>query len=151
MVIYIEDRQHQHRVNKKEVEEKAKIVLNAMGVQDGELSLLIVDDDQMAELNKTYLGREGPTNVIAFPMRQGPFAEVNANLLGDVAISMDTALREAETAGVEEASRFDQLLIHGILHLLGYDHENTPNQAEAMQAREEALLRLLQSKYETFE
>jgi probable rRNA maturation factor len=115
-----------------------------MGYHDGELSILIVDDPEISELNKTYLGRSGPTNVIAFPMQEGPFGRVNPNLFGDVVISLDTAASEAHDAGISIESRFDQLLVHGILHLFGFDHEKTPEQAKAMKDKEERLLNLLQ-------
>ena len=145
MVIRIEDRQSRHKTSKVKIEKKAKIILEALGIRDAELSVLIVDDDQMGEFNKTYLDRSGPTNVMAFPMREGPFAEVNPNLLGDVVISLDTTCREAEAAGLSEELRFGQLLIHGILHLVGFDHENGKGDAKAMREKEEELLKLLEA------
>jgi probable rRNA maturation factor len=112
---------------------------------DGELSILIVDDAEIAELNKTFLGRSGPTNVIAFPMQEGPFREINPNLLGDVVISLDTAAREARQDSISLESRFDQLLIHGVLHLFGYDHEKTSKQAQEMMVEEQKLLKMFQA------
>jgi probable rRNA maturation factor len=119
-------------------------VLNALECPDAELSILIVGDLEIATLNKAYLGRSGPTNVIAFAMRDGTFGQINPNLLGDVVISFDTAAREAQHAGISLESRFDQLLIHGILHLFGFEHEKTSQQAKAMRAKERELLELLQ-------
>jgi probable rRNA maturation factor len=116
---------------------------------DAELSVLIVDDDQMAELNKTYLGRSGPTNVLAFPLREGPFAEVNPNLLGDVVICLDTTFREAEAAGITKPLRFDQLLVHGILHLFGFNHERSDRDANDMKKKEEELVGLLKEQQYT--
>jgi probable rRNA maturation factor len=116
-----------------------------LGARDVELSLLLVDDGQMAELNKTYLDRSGPTNVMAFPMREGRFGELNANLLGDVVISLDTSSREAEVEGLTTALRFDQLLVHGLLHLFGFDHENSEEDAQTMKKKEEELLKLLKT------
>jgi len=110
---------------------------------EGELSILIVDDREIAELNEAYLRRPKPTNVLAFPMQQGRFKELNPSLLGDVVISVDTAAREAEGAGVSLETRFDQLLIHGILHLFGFDHEKTLESARAMEDKENELLGLL--------
>lgn len=100
-------------------------------------------DQEITELNKTYLDRSGPTNVIAFPMQEGPFSHVTPNLLGDVVISVDTAAREAQHAGITTEARFDHLLVHGILHLFGFDHDTTSQQAEAMRIKEEELLELL--------
>ncbi len=102
-----------------------------------------MDDPEIAEINEFYLGRSGPTNVIAFPMQEGPFREINPNLLGDVVISLDTAAREAQQDRISVESRFDQLLVHGILHLFGFDHEKTPEQAKDMMIKEEKLLKLL--------
>jgi probable rRNA maturation factor len=113
---------------------------------EAELSILIVDDQQIAQLNHQYLNREGPTNVIAFPMRQSPFSDIAPDLLGDVVISADTAEREAQRAGISTQDRFDQLLIHGILHLLGYDHEHSPANASKMEGKADELLKLLERK-----
>ena len=146
MEILIEDRQNRHRIDHEKIVKKAEIILDALRLPEGELSILIVSDPEMAELNKTYLHRSGPTNVIAFPMHEGPFSDVTPNLLGDVAICLDAAAREAQNAAVTMEARFDQLLVHGILHLLGFDHETTSEEAEAMRIKEEQLLGLLQSE-----
>jgi probable rRNA maturation factor len=114
---------------------------------DAELSILIVDDQQIAQLNHQYLNREGPTNVIAFSMRQGPFPDIAPNLLGDVVISIDTVQREAQSAGISMQDRVDQLLIHGTLHLLGYDHEHSAAEARKMEEKAKELLQLL--RYQT--
>ncbi len=98
----------------------------------------------MAELNREYLDRSGSTNVIAFPMREGSFGHITPDLLGDVVISADTAAREAREARIPETVRFDQLLVHGVLHLFGYDHEKETDDAEAMRNKEEELMKLLQ-------
>jgi probable rRNA maturation factor len=143
MEILIEDRQVRHKIARKKIKRKARTILSALGCPDGELSILIVDDSEIARLNKEYLGRSGPTNVIAFPMQQGQFGHINPNLLGDVVISLDTTAREANDADIAVERRFEQLLIHGILHLLGFDHEASPEQAETMMRKEEELLRLL--------
>ncbi len=111
-----------------------------MGCPDAELSVLIVDDPQIAVLNKQYLNRTGPTNVIAFPMQEGQFAEITPDLLGDVVISVETAGREALEAGIPPEERFLELLIHGILHLLGYDHVNDEAEALRMEAKTRELM-----------
>lgn len=115
-----------------------------MGYPDeAQLSILIVDDDQIAELNLTYLNHAGPTNVISFPMQEGQFAGITPDLLGDVVISADTAHREAADAGMAMAIRFDQLLIHGILHLAGYDHVNSEEEAAVMERKSDELMELI--------
>lgn len=143
MEILIEDRQNRYRIAQGKIRKTTKTVLNALECHDGELSILIVDDPEIAKLNKTYLGRTGPTNVISFPMQDGQFGKINPNLLGDVVISLDTVAREARENSISIEARFQQLLIHGILHLFGFDHEKTPEQAMEMMNKEEELLRLL--------
>ncbi len=111
-----------------------------MGYPEAELSLVLTDDEGIARLNERYLGRPGPTNVISFPQQEGEFVGVNPNLLGDVVISVETAVREAETAGMPLEWALSRLMIHGILHLVGYDHEAPDADAEAMEAKSRELM-----------
>ena len=106
---------------------------------EAELSIVLVDDARIAELNKAYLGREGPTNVIAFPMQEGDYADISPELLGDVVISTDKTAAEAAELGVSYQDRFDVLLIHGILHLMGYDHEASKADEKIMDAKTDEL------------
>jgi len=105
------------------VRQTAQILLDVLKFPDYELSLVLTDDSEIAVMNKEYLNHEGATNVISFPMQEGDFSGINPQMLGDVVISLDTALKEAEDAGMSLEERLNELLIHGILHLLGYDHE----------------------------
>jgi len=118
-----------------------------LGCPEGELSLLIVDDAGIAPLNHQYLGRPGPTNVLAFPMQAGQFSDINPHLLGDVVISVDTCRREAEAADLTFERRFTELLIHGILHLRGYDHEQSPEEARRMARKSRDLLERLENAH----
>jgi probable rRNA maturation factor len=124
----------------------ARTLLNSLGLPEGELSVLLVDDSQIASLNRAHLNREGPTNVIAFPMREGRFAHLNPGLLGDVVISVDTAGREAAQAGLDLEVRLTQLLVHGLLHLCGYDHEQHAADARRMAAKSRQLLKKLAAR-----
>lgn len=143
MEVLIENRQKRHNLSNKSIQKTAKRILNALDCPDAQLSILIVDDAQIAELNQTYLNHAGPTNVISFPMREGDFADITPELLGDVVISADTAHREAMDAGMEFVQRFNALLIHGILHLIGYDHVNSAEEAAIMEAKTEELIALI--------
>jgi probable rRNA maturation factor len=117
-----------------------------LGFPDAQLSILIVDDTQIAELNLAYLNHAGPTNVISFPMQEGPFSDMSPDLLGDVVISADTAHREAVEAGMPMTERFNQLLVHGILHLTGYDHINSKEEAAVMERKSNQLMQLIQKE-----
>ena len=110
-------------------------------MQNPELSILLLNDRQIAPLNKRYLQRTGPTDVISFPMHDGAVPQVQPTLLGDVVISVATAQRQAQLRGASLAAEIAVLLIHGILHLLGYDHEASPGKAKKMRAREKEILR----------
>lgn len=125
------------------MQRKAGAILSALDCPDSELSVLIVDDAHIARLNQHYLNRRGPTNVIAFPMREGPHGDIHPELLGDVVISMDTCARESRQAGIPVEERFLELLVHGILHLLGYDHIASAAEAAAMEAKADQLMALL--------
>jgi probable rRNA maturation factor len=128
-----------------------------LGCHEDELSLLIVDDPQIADLNQEYLSREGPTNVIAFPMQDYTDGDIHTcepdipRLLGDVVISVETAQKEGEAEGLTMEERFIQLMIHGILHLLGYDHETSEADALRMEEKSNELSELLAKNHELHE
>ncbi len=109
-----------------------------------ELSLAIVGDRAIRRLNREYLGKDHPTNVISFSLQEGAFGHLSP-ALGDVVISADTAAREAAAAGISTWERVLFLLLHGILHLTGYDHERSGDaEARRMMKREKELYTLLQ-------
>ena len=105
--------------------------------------MVIVDDAAITDINRQYLQRPGPTNVISFAMREGPFDQIHPELLGDVIISAETAQREAAAAAMTATERLDELLVHGVLHLFGYDHETPQADAAAMEAKSRELMELL--------
>lgn len=108
------------------------------------LSLLLTDDEEIAQLNSQYRGKEGPTDVLSFAMQEGECFDAGSEILGDVVISVETMFRQAESIGHRPEDEFLRLLIHGVLHLLGYDHENVPeSEAERMREKEEEHWRLL--------
>lgn len=106
---------------------------------------MIVDDAEIAALNRDYLNRTGPTNVISFAMREGAFGGIHPELLGDVVISAETARREAVAAGMTTEARLTELLVHGVLHLFGYDHETPTADAAAMETKTGELLAMLEA------
>ena len=98
----------------------------------------------MSSLNWEYRKRQGPTNVLAFAMGEGEFGEVSPELLGDVIISLPTAQREAEEAGISLDSMISRLLVHGILHLVGFDHERGEEPAREMEQQSAELLAIME-------
>lgn len=101
----------------------------------GEISLLLGDDAAIAELNKQFRGKDGPTNVLSFP---GP--RVEPHFIGDIALAAETIVEEAQFQGKAFDAHAAHLVVHGFLHLLGYDHQNEAD-ASRMEARETAILR----------
>jgi len=126
----------------------ARRILSASGCPEGRLSILLTDDAGIRELNRTWLGKDRPTNVISFPMQEGEGSGVQADLLGDVVISLETAARDAAAADVKVEHELYFLLLHGILHLLGYDHERgSAAEARRMAARERELFALIRQEF----
>lgn len=122
-------------------------ILSVLGCPTSELSVAIVGDRSIRILNREYLGKDRPTNVISFSMQEGEFGSVNPQLLGDVVISVDTAAREAEESGVTFRERLVFLLMHGILHLTGYDHERSgEEEAKRMEAKEQEVFAILKEE-----
>lgn len=121
------------------VKKTAELLLELCNCKGAELSILLNGDDRMANLNQTYRNKKGPTNVLSFCMDEDALPDGGPRLLGDVIISLETATREARQFGVSREQRLRFLLIHGLLHLLGYDHEGSAEEAKRMQAREEQL------------
>lgn len=115
-------------------------LLGLLARADKCLSLVLLDDAQMALYNQQFRGKTGPTNVLAFPagFPQHPSYEVGSDL-GDVLIAVDTAAREAEEQGCGLMTRLIQLSIHGVLHLIGYDHERSEDEAQTMHGMEQRL------------
>jgi len=120
----------------------------AANLPECELSLSVVTDRAIRSLNRTYRGIDSATDVLSFSqIEQVGVAPANTPrvtnsaglMLGDVVISIDTALRQARELRVTPASRMRRLLIHGFLHLIGYDHERSASDARRMFARERSL------------
>ena len=116
--------------------------LKDLGCDHSELSILITGNDQIHELNMKYLNRDKPTNVLAFPMT-GALGGIETGMLGDIVISVDTAKREAYEMRITFHERIRELLVHGLLHLMGYDHEKSEKDERKMRKEEKRLLSLL--------
>ncbi|HIC97493.1 MAG TPA: rRNA maturation RNase YbeY [Aquificaceae bacterium] len=110
------------------VRERAERILDILGVEGVELSVLITDDEEMRYLNHLYRGKDRPTDVLSFPMGDEVGGRV---ILGDVVVSADMA---------KERTEVERLLIHGIIHLLGYDHERGDEEEELFRSMENKVL-----------
>jgi probable rRNA maturation factor len=135
MEVTVNNRQKKIPIKVGEIKARGRKILNALGYPEAELSLVLLDDEEIAELNSRYLGRSGPTNVIAFPMQEGPHIGINSDILGDVVISVETTTAEARENGYTPEEMFDFYLIHGILHLVGYDHTGSVEEAIRMEEK----------------
>lgn len=114
-----------------------------MDYTDAELSIVIVDDDEMADLNRQYRQVDSTTDVLAFSMTEGEFGNIAPDMLGDVVISAPTADAIGRQNNLSLPVVLDLLLVHGILHLTGYDHEQGDEQARAMDAKTMEIMKLL--------
>jgi probable rRNA maturation factor len=130
------------RVDRPALRSRAQRVLRAAGHAGSELSLSLVDDEEMAELNRRFRGIDRATDVLSFSLVEGEAAEHRGKLLGDVVIGIETAERQARAAHRGFEQELDRLLIHGVLHLLGHDHEESA-EAKAMRAEERRIGRSL--------
>ncbi|MBA5861481.1 MAG: rRNA maturation RNase YbeY [Nitrospira sp. CR1.1] len=117
----------------------ANRILQSIGEREALLSLEIVGDDRMRRLNRSFRHRDNTTDVLAFATREGPGPP--SALLGDVVISLPQAIRQARRHQRGVDHELAVLLIHGILHLCGYDHERSEPEARRMTRRERAVLR----------
>jgi probable rRNA maturation factor len=117
-------------------------MLGATGHAKSELSVSLVDDTEIRALNQSYRGIERPTDVLSFSLLEGQGAEHRGALLGDVVIGVETAARQARQRHRALEEEVTRLLIHGVLHLLGHDHEEE-EEARDMRAEERRLWRLV--------
>jgi probable rRNA maturation factor len=123
---------------------RARAALVALRLRDAELSLTLTDDAGVGALNAAYRGREGPTDVLAFSLLEGAHARHRGALLGEVVIGVEQAARQARRARRRLDDEVAHLLVHGLLHLVGYDHVRA-GEARRMRAEERRLWRALHS------
>jgi probable rRNA maturation factor len=146
MAVYLRVRLTQLVVRHTTLIHLAERVLSAVGESRSELSLELTGDGRMRRLNREYRKKDRPTDVLAFPIREAVMprgVRPVTQMLGDVVISLPTAVRQAKEAGRSIDDELAMLLVHGVLHLCGYDHERNRLQAARMSRRERALLHLI--------
>jgi probable rRNA maturation factor len=123
VLIYVESR---YKVNRKKIKSAVFSVLSENGIKSPlEVSVAIVGNRKMAKLNKQYRGKEGPTNVLSFPLSEGRESHLPSDVvrLGDIVISYPVVINEAAKQEVLVDEKIDELVKHGMLHLLGLHHE----------------------------
>ena len=127
----------------KDLEQRAITLLAHAGKKESELSILLVDDQKMTELNSSFRGKDKTTNVLSFPMLDDDDVPAGPQMLGDIVISVNTAEKEARACGSSLSDYLVVLLVHGLVHLLGFDHEQGEKAAKAMAAMEKEFLQQL--------
>ena len=141
MPVSIQNHQKLFKIDMSRLRKSLKRLLKELNCDERVIvDLLIVDDKEIQELNNSYLSRNNPTNVLSFAMTEGEFGNINPQILGDIVISVETASREALISHIDLMDELEFLVIHGLLHLLGYNHENTSvEKAMEMNGREREL------------
>ncbi len=152
MKIWFKNHYRRVKIRSAEMIRLVEKVLSEMGEHSAEVGLVLVGDTEMRGLNRQYRGIDQPTDVLAFPMREkGKSGDKNKitgiwqpdttlDLLGDVVISIPTARKQAFQQGHSLQQEMTVLMIHGLLHLLGYDHERSIADAGVMKRKEKKLL-----------
>ncbi len=140
MSILIEDRQKKVNLDLRRIRRVMNKILRYLDCPDKDISLLFVDDSYIREINKLYLNRDYPTNVISFSLSEGEFGNINPDILGDIVISVETAIKDAVVHGMDIDDELDFLMIHGLLHLCDYNHEDTDeDKAQEMEKKEQEI------------
>ena len=121
------------------IEPFLKAALALLNLQDVEVSVVLCDDAFIHPLNRDYRGKDRPTDVLSFAQREGDFADPNDPMLGDIIVSLERAQAQANERHIPLSQELSLLLVHGLLHLLGYDHIED-DEAEEMEALEKRLL-----------
>ena len=136
MAVLIKDSQKLSAPDRQRVRKVTEDLLIYLNLENRDLSILFSDNEQIRKINRTYFNRDRPTNVISFSYMDGSPCEV----LGDLVISLERAREESEISGVPFYERVFSLIIHGMLHVLGFDHEKGDREARRMRYREKKLL-----------
>jgi probable rRNA maturation factor len=135
--------QDQIGINRRRIKKAAEKILNGLGFTDAELSIVIVDDEEMTRLNMQYRQVGTSTDVLAFSMLEGAFGAILPELLGDVVVSAPTAQAMSQQYLHPLPAVLEVLMVHGILHLVGYDHERGEEEARRMEDKSLEILKML--------
>lgn len=122
-MIVIINRQRARKIQSQKWLEFALCALAAIGAQDKDASIVFVSDAAIRQLNRQFRGKNAATDVLSFPVEPESFETESHNELGEIVISVPTAAAQARTNGLTFTNEIQQLILHGLLHLCGYDHE----------------------------
>jgi probable rRNA maturation factor len=135
MVIEILDRQRRHRVNSTEWRKFAERALKAVGENCGDATIIFVSDAPIKKLNRQFRGKNYATDVLSFPSQHERFEKELKTNLGEVVISLDRAAAQAKENGLTFTNEVEQLILHGLLHLCGYDHETDKGEMNGLELK----------------
>lgn len=120
-------------IKRPEILRRIHAMIDLLQLKKAEVSFVLTDDKRVHQLNKIYRGKDRPTDVLAFAMHEGEFGALAQSLLGDVIVSVPTAAKQAQSRRIGVLDEVTMLLAHGLLHLLGWDHD-TPAKDRRMRA-----------------
>ena len=144
MEILINNEFPEIKVDARKIEQQIGKVLISLDCNEHEISILFIGDQRIRDLNHQFRDIDLPTDVLSFPqILAGELETPGALILGDVAISLETARCQSEEHGLSFEEELTLLLIHGILHLLGYDHEVSDQEEERMRSKTRELFSLI--------
>lgn len=123
--VIVSCRKTKRRIDPRTVRRRAERLLNLLGLAGSELSVVLCDDSFIRVLNRKYRDIDNATDVLAFPMHERDATDMTCGMLGDVIVSVDTAACSARRRNRLLVDEVTSLLIHGLLHLIGYEHDNS--------------------------
>jgi probable rRNA maturation factor len=142
MKIQIDNNQKRIKIDKRKIRSTIIKLFKQLNCTEKEISISFVGNETIQQLNYQYRDKDKPTDVLSFSLQEGDFGNINPHILGDIVISVDTAAANALKRSVSLEEEINFLIIHGLLHLLGYNHENTTKEeTKKMQTKERDLFR----------
>ncbi len=132
MEILLRNGQRKYKIDTTELKSQIRILLKTLNLEDSELSILLTRDSKIRELNRKFRNQDKSTDVLSFPQDEEAINENGQLMLGDIVISVETAEQQGKQHGLPLTKEILLLIIHGLLHLLGYDHERSSKEAKFM-------------------
>ncbi len=142
MPLYIRNESRRFKIDSRKLKKQFKAVLQSLSIEEKELSVLLVNDRKIKSLNQSFRNKNSATDVLSFPQFEEE-AGFDSILLGDVVVSLETAEKQAREHGLTFEEEVVLLMTHGLLHLLGYDHESSAKEEKRMQKKTLELFQLV--------